>query len=388
MTRLLFVVAEDWYFRSHRLPLARAALAAGYEVGLATRVGAAGAALESEGIRLFPLARLNRGSLNPLREMAAIAELAAVYRRFRPAIVHHVALKPVLYGSLAARAAGVPVVVNALAGLGYMFESSGRRARWLRPAMYGVLRAATHARGGCVIVQNGADAETLVQRRVVSAERLRIVRGSGVDIKTYVPTPEPPGVPLVILPARLLWDKGVGEFVDAAQRLKRRGCKARFALVGAPDNHNPQAIDQATIDGWIAAGAVEWWGRRDDMPAVFARSTLVCLPSYFEGLPKALLEAAACGRAIVASDIPGCREIVRDGITGRCVPVRDAAALADAIEALLADAALRRHLGAGGRRIVENEFTDTAVAAQTLAIYASLTRNLEGRAALRACPPA
>jgi len=388
MKRLLFVVAEDWYFLSHRLPLARAAIAAGYEVGLATRVGQSGATLEAEGIRVFPLARLSRSSLNPLRELAGLAELVSIYRRFRPSIAHHVALKPVIYGSLVARLAGVRVVVNALAGLGYVFESAGRRARWLRPLMFGVVRMAVKSRHGCVIVQNDADARTLVARRVVPAERVRIVRGSGVDVGIYLPSPEPEGIPLVVLPARLLWDKGVGEFVAAAQLLRGRGCPARFALVGQRDPDNPQCIPQAQIDAWVESGAVEWWGRRDDMPDVYAQSNLVCLPSYFEGLPKALLEAAACARAIVATDIPGCREIVRHQINGRLVPVRDAAALADAMGALLADRPLRERQGASGRQIVVDEFTDTAVAAQTLSIYDALTQHDAARSELHVCPPA
>lgn len=371
MPKLLFLVTEDWYFCSHRLPLARAARAAGFEVVVATRVNEARhrAAIEAEGMRLIPLG-LRRGGHNPLHELAAIGEIARIYRRERPDIVHHVALKPVLYGSLAARLSGVPAVVNALAGMGFIFSSETRKARLLRPFVARAFRLLLNAGRSVLILQNPDDRQMLVAQGVVAAARVRLIRGSGVDIRRFAPTPEPVGVPpLVILPSRLLWDKGVGEFVAAARLLQSQGVAARCALVGDSDPENSAAIPDAQLAEWAASGVVEWWGRRDDMPQVFAQANIVCLPSYREGLPKVLLEAAACARALVATDVPGCREIVIDGHNGLLAPLRDVAGLAAAIRRLVEDAALRAELGRRGRALVEAELAEERVIEQTLAVY-------------------
>jgi glycosyltransferase involved in cell wall biosynthesis len=370
--RLLFLVTEDWYFCSHRLPVARAARDAGWRVSVACRVDRHRAEIEREGFHLIPLS-LSRRSLNPLREAAALREIAAVYRRERPDVVHHVALKPVLYGSLAARLAGVPGVVNAFAGLGHAFSSRDPRRRVLRALVSRLLRLALRGARSKVIVQNRDDADTLVRGRIMGREDIVLIRGSGVDLGRFTPKPEPAGDGLVVLPSRMIWEKGVGEFVEAAERLRRDGCKARFALVGEPDAENPAAVPVEKLKEWKAAGAVEVWGRRDDMPAVLAQSWVVCLPSYYgEGVPKSLLEAAASGRPIVTTDMPGCRDVVLDGETGLLVRPRDADGLARALKTLLADPDLRLRMGAGGRRLAEREFSEAKVAQETLAVYRSL----------------
>jgi len=370
--RLLFLISEDWYFWSHRLSLARAAVAAGYEVALATRVSRYQAAIEQEGIRVFPLQWFERASTMPGRELATIVELLRIYRTFRPDIAHHVALKPVIYGALVARLTGVPAIVSALAGLGFVFQSKSRTARILRPLVASAMRFTLNPRKGCVIVQNEADRRALIEQGLAAQERIEIIRGSGVDLAQFVATPEPEGLPIVVLPARMLWDKGVGEFVEAARILRAGGVRARFVLVGQPDRQNPHSVARSQLQAWVHEGAVEWWGLRLDMPAVLSHSSVVCLPSYHEGLPKVLLEAAACARPIVATDIPGCREIAHPGENALLVPVGQAQALADAIQALLADPQLRRDYGAAGRRIVEQQFTDQMVAQQTLTLYGRL----------------
>jgi glycosyltransferase involved in cell wall biosynthesis len=366
--RLLFLVSEDWYFVSHRLHLARAAQAAGFEVAVATRVGSFESLLEAAGLKVFPLS-LRRASRNPLREFAAVCEIVGIYRRFRPHVVHHVALKPSLYGSVAAMFARVPVVINALAGLGYVFTSAEAYARVLRPLVLAAFRVLFGRDNTRVILQNTDDRALLVGLGVVPEGRTSLVRGAGVDIETFHAVPVPGGVPQVVFPARMLWDKGLREFVDAARLLKGEGCEARFVLVGEPDPHNPASADEAVLRQWVADGLVEWWGRRDDMPQVFQGASVVCLPSYREGLPKVLLEAAACGRPIVATDVPGCREIVIPRQTGLLVPPRDPKALAEAIAHLLGDRDLSARLGANGRRLVEDHFSEEKVAYQTLAVY-------------------
>ncbi len=372
MKRLLLLISEDWYFWSHRLSLARAAVAAGYEVALATRVSRYREAIEQQKIRVYPLQWFQRASTMPGRELATMYELLRIYRDFRPDVAHHVALKPVIYGTLAARLTGVATIVNALAGLGFVFQSSARSARLLRPLVAGAMRFTLNLRNGSVIVQNDADRRALIDQRLVAAERIEIIRGSGVDLAQFVPTPEPQGVPIVVLPARMLWDKGVREFVEAARLVRAGGIAVRFVLVGRPDRQNPQSIPRSQLEDWTRDGAVEWWGLRLDMPAVLAHSTVVCLPSYHEGLPKVLLEAAACARPIVATDIPGCREIAHAGQNALLIPIGDAKALAQAIQSLLADAQMRHDFGTCGRRIVKQQFSDQMVAEQTLALYARL----------------
>jgi glycosyltransferase involved in cell wall biosynthesis len=275
-------------------------------------------------------------------------------------------MKPVLYGSLASRLAGIRGVVNALAGLGWSFSSRNWRARLLRPWIRLAFRALVSQ--GTVIVQNPDDA-AVVRDEGVMAERIRMIRGSGVDIECFRPQPEAEGQPRVVLPARMLRDKGVVEFVEAARLLRAQGSAARFVLVGDPDPENPASLSVAQLNAWRDEGIVEWETWRDDMPAVYQGAHVVCLPSYREGLPKVLLEAAASGRAIVATDVPGCREIVRQGDNGLLVPPRDARALAEALRKLVDDPVLRRRMGQRGRKIAETEFSVEKVIAETLAVY-------------------
>ena len=369
--KLLFLVTEDWYFCSHRLPPARAAQAAGYDIVVATRVGSRGADISAEGFKLIPI-DLQRRSRNPFRELTAIAQIVKIYLQERPDVVHHVALKPVLYGSLAACLVRGPAVVNALAGMGFLFSSSSRLASVLRAVVSRFFRVLLNAGRNLLILQNPDDEAMLVEGGLVAAKRVRLIRGSGVDIQRFASSPEAQTTPVVMLPSRMLWDKGVGEFVEAAQLMRTRGSAARFVLVGNGDPDNPASISEGQLKAWHDSGVVESWGHCGDMPATLAQAHIVCLPSYREGLPKVLLEAAACGKPLIATDAPGCREIVRHGENGLLVPLRDAAGLANAIECLLCDANLRHVMGQNGRRIVELEFSEAKVAQQTLAVYREL----------------
>lgn len=368
--KLLFLVTEDWYFCSHRLPLACAARDAGFEVSVATRVHSHGEKITAAGLHLIPL-RLKRSGRNPLRELAAINEIARIYRKIAPDIVHHVAMKPVLYGSLAAKIAGVPMVVNALAGMGYVFTSSKLSATLLRPLITQALRFLL--KNGRVILQNPDDRAALIAAGVLKEEQVRLIRGSGVDTSLFSFTPEPNNTPpLVVLPARMLWDKGVGEFVAAAQILKQDGVNARFALAGERDPDNPADIPLAQLQAWHGSGNVAWLGKQENMQALLAQANIVCLPSYREGLPKALLEAASSGRAIVATDVPGCREAVQHNGNGLLVAARDAGALAAALRLLIDNPPLRRQFGLRGREMAEQEFSVEKITAETLALYREL----------------
>lgn len=373
MTRpkLLYLVTEDWYFVSHRLALAKAAEAEGYEVSVVTRVDKHGDEIRDAGLNLIPIS-IHRSGLNPIGETRFLAQLIAIYRKVRPDIVHHVAMKPVLYGSLAARVTNVKCVVNAIMGLGFVFSSESPKARVLRPLVRRALASALGHANSRVIVQNEDDRRLLISGRLAPPNQIALIRGSGVDLEAYPLQPLPAGRPKVVLPARMLKDKGVLEFVEAARLLKRDGVDAEFVLAGAPDPLNPSSISDADIEGWVREGLVTYLGWRDDMAAVLASATIVCLPSYREGLPKALLEAAAIGRPIVTTNVPGCREVVRDGINGWLVPSRDAPALASALDEAIANPQLCATFGARNRELAEKQFAAEIIISQTLAIYSEL----------------
>jgi glycosyltransferase involved in cell wall biosynthesis len=369
--RLVFVVPELRYFLSHRMPLARAARAEGWSVAVAGPASPLRERLEDEGIGVHEIA-LPRSRNGPITEARGVLALARLYRAVRPTLVHHVAIKAVLYGSIAARFVGVPRVVNAIAGLGWSFTGDGLAARVARFGVTNGFRYALAHPRSLVIFQNPDDRATFVDRGVVAPDRVTLIRGAGVDIDTFVPTPVPTGIPIVLTMSRMLRDKGIVELVAASALLRERGVRCRMVLCGDPDPGNPTSIDGRQLDAWVREGLVEWWGHRSDQAAVLVQSTIVALPSYREGLPKALIEAAAAGRPIVTTDVPGCRDVVRHGVNGLLVPARDAGALADAIARLLADREGRERMGAAGREIAVREFSEAQVVAQTMRVYREL----------------
>jgi glycosyltransferase involved in cell wall biosynthesis len=375
--KIVYAVTEDWYFCSHRLPMALAAQAMGWDVVVATRVDRHGDEIRRHGFRLVDW-RLDRRSANPAHEARAVLQLAKLYWRERPDLVHHVALKPVLYGALAARLARVPAVVNALAGLGAAFISNSRRSRHLRRALLLAFRRLLDREGSRLLVQNEDDRALFLGQRIVAPERIALIPGSGVDAARFQPMAEPEGVPVAALVGRMLWDKGVGEAVEAARLLKTRGVALRVALVGRPDPANPRSIPEATLRAWQGEGLVEWWGHRDDMVEVWRQAAIGLLPSYREGMPKALLEAAACGRPLVATDVPGCRALVRPWVNGILVAKGDAAALADALATLAAAPAMRAQMGAAARDLILAEYSEERIRAQIQALYREMTERARG----------
>jgi len=368
---LLFLVTEDWYFVSHRLELARAAVARGYRVVVATRVGRHGAAIRAAGCELRPLGWRRSGN-TPFSHLQAYREIVALYREVAPTLVHHVALKPVLFGSAAAHRTGVPRVVNAIAGLGSGFTSRSWRSRGMRPLLAFLLRRALRGERQRVIVQNRDDMEVLIRSGIVSPAQVALVRGAGVEPSHYGP-PEPVAPPAVVLVGRMLWAKGVGDLVAAARAIRDRGIAARFVLVGDTDPDNASAVPRQQLERWHAEGVVTWLGHREDIPEVLRQAAVFCLPTrYGEGIPRSLLEAAATGLALVVTDAPGCREVVRDGETGVLVRPGDHAALVAALERVLVDPALRARLGRAARVAVEREFAVEGVIRQTLDVYRQL----------------
>ncbi|MEX0732988.1 MAG: glycosyltransferase family 4 protein [Aquisalimonadaceae bacterium] len=376
--RLLMVMNNPAFLISHRLPVAIAARDAGWEVHVATPHGDAVTQLRRYGFIHHTVA-FSRQGMRPDQEIRTWFRLVQLYRTIAPDVIHHVTIKPVLYGGLAARWAGVSAMVSAVSGLGYVFLASGWKAKLVRALVRRLYRLGLNHPNSRVILQNPDDRDLLIQAGALRDEQVVMIRGSGVDLQAFSATPLPSGVPIVMLPARMLWDKGVGEFVRAARLLREEGVKARFILVGDTDPGNPAAIPLDLLRAWRRDGEVEWWGHQDAMPATLSQASIVCLPSYREGLPKVLLEAAACGRPLVATDVPGCREPVIHEENGLLVPVRDCHGLADGLRTLLADRAMQVRMGAVSRLVAERDFSVDKVVAAHLDVYGKLLRERSPR---------
>jgi glycosyltransferase involved in cell wall biosynthesis len=367
--KLLFVVTEDWYFVSHRLPLAIAARENGYDVSIATRVTKHAATIENAGIRVIPFS-LSRRVGNPFAELLALIRL---YRQEKPDLVHHVALKPVLYGVTAARIAGVPAWINAIAGLGWMSAAKHGVAGLMRRMFRRTLTHTLNRGRSLTIVQNSDDA-AMLQASGVAPERLILIRGAGVDLEKFAPPAEPAqGTPVVVLASRMLWDKGPGLFVEAAGQVNANEIKARFVLIGDTDPGNPNSIPKETLRSWHGKNGVEWLGHCDDVASWYQRAHVACLPSYYgEGIPKSLLEALACGLPVITTDMPGCREVVQNEVNGLLVPPHDVGSLTKALQRLVSDASVRGAMGRQGRLLAEREFASSMVIDMTLSTYRRL----------------
>jgi glycosyltransferase involved in cell wall biosynthesis len=375
MSKIVLFANTDWYLYNFRLSLANALRDAGNEVVLLSPPGEYGAKLTALGYRWIPVP-MNRRSLNPARELSLVMWLARLLRKEKPDLVHGFTIKCAVYGSLSARLARVDARVNAIAGMGYVFSSRDMKARVLRPIVRGVMRLALRGSSSAVILQNPDDYSIFRDARIVDERAIRLIKGSGVNVERFKPAKErsDPQAPLrVVLAGRLLWDKGIAEYIEASRHLKNAGRTIRFILAGAQDAGNPAAIDEALLQGWIKEGLVEWRGHVSDMPGLYADCDVAVLPSYREGLPKSMIEAAACGLPLVITDAPGCREVVSvNGEDGLVVPVRDGLALANAIRLLDDDRALAFRLGIAARQKVLAEFDERIVITRTLDVYREL----------------
>jgi len=367
--KLLFVVTEDWYFCSHRLNLAVEAINAGFDVTVATRVTKHGNKILDAGIHLIPLTQMVRSGTNPINEIRCIKELVQVYKKVQPDIVHHVAMKPMLYGSIAAYFSKVKYKVQAISGFGFVFLSDTWKAKLLRFPVCRMLQMALCGKNTSVVVQNPDDAR-LAESLGVKKSNLHIIAGSGVDTHAFFPVQEPESDCIrVTLVARMLWDKGIGEFVEAIRLLKGNGLNIQAYLVGEPDDSNPASIPLSKLQEWQQSIGIQYEGRRSDIAKVWKESHIAVLPSYREGLPKSLLEAAACGRAMVATDVPGCRSVAIDNETGLLVQAKDAESLAFAIEKLVNNKELRLEMGENARKLIENEMSDQVINGQFIEFY-------------------
>lgn len=370
--RVIYLVTEDWYFISHRLPMARAARNAGFEVHVATRIDRHGAAIEAEGFHLHPVS-WRRGSLDPRDLVRVVREVRKLYRGLKPDLAHHVALPATVVGSLAA--IGLPVVcLNAMTGLGTMFINDTAKVRMARPIVRLALRRLLNRPRAAVLVQN-LDDRAVIERLGVNGERIAVIPGSGVDIDAMMPLPEPADPVTLAFVGRLVESKGIRTLLAAHERLGQRGRDIRLLIAGLPDPANPTSIPPREIEAWSRRPNVKVLGFVEDIAALWARAHIAVLPSYREGLPLSLLEAAACGRPLVATDVPGCREIACPGVNGFLVPLDDAEALADAIDRLALDPQLRRKFGKAGRELVELKFSSQRIGRDVVSLY----RRLLGR---------
>lgn len=369
--RLLFLVNNPAFFLSHRLPIALAAQAQGYDVHVATMDGPTVPIILGHGLKhhVIPMTRSGR---NPLQEVASLYAFWKLFRHVRPDIVHAVTIKPVLYGGIAARLARVPAYVAAVSGLGFIFMRREGGFDALRLAATQLYRWALGHRNSRVVFQNANDRWELRRAGVVQPGQTVMIRGSGVDLNAYSPAPEPQGAPVAIMVARLLTDKGVREFVQAARLTAGHPSGLRWVLVGAPDPGNPASISDEEFQRWQDENIVICMGEREDVVELYQNAHIAVLPSYREGLPRSLVEAAACGRAVVTTDVPGCRDAIEPGVTGLLVPVRNPAALADAVVALASDATRRQAMGAAGRKLAEEAFDINKVVQAHLDIYDQL----------------
>jgi glycosyltransferase involved in cell wall biosynthesis len=375
--KFMFFANTDWYLYNFRLSTALHLKKQGAEVVMLSPPGSFGARFAEQGIRWIKLPLMDRASLNPARELMTLRQMMRVLSDEQPDLLHNFTVKCAVYGALAARLTRVPAVVNAVAGMGYVFTSDAAMARALRPVVKVLMRGTLGAGNSRLILQNPDDAEAFIGAKLVPEGTIRLIRSSGVNTTRFAPTSpmtDSPRPLRVVLAARLLWEKGVREFVEAAALLKARGCDMEFLLAGAPDPGNPRSVNQKQVDEWVGTGLVQWLGHVDDMPALLRSVDVMALPSYYrEGVPKSLIEAAACGLALVTTNLPGCREVVNQhGVDGLHVEPRDAVSLADQLMKLDSDRVLLRRLGDTARRKALSDFDEQLVISRTLEVYDEL----------------
>ncbi len=366
MPKALLFANTDWYIYNFRLALAMELRSHGYEVVILSPPGNFHDRLRSNGFTWIPFP-LSRQGINPMGELRTLWQLFRIYRQVKPVIVHHFTIKPVIYGSLAAHILGIRGIINSITGLGHLFIDPGFMTRIIRSLAKVLYRVSL--RRTQVIFENPEDQDIFIQNRLLQPEQTHLILGTGVNIRKFQPSTKTDDIPLVLFSSRLLITKGIQEFIEAAQLLKKKGLKARFAVAGIPDPGNPASVQQEQIDLWQKSGAVEVWGWQDDMPSTLAKADIFCLPSYREGVPSALLEACASGLPIITTDVPGCRDVVTHEVNGLLVPPQNPQALAEAIERLLNDPNLRAEMGRAGRQLALDQFSLERIIEQTMVVY-------------------
>ena len=367
MKKILFIVNVDWFFISHRLPIALAAIKQGYEVHVACGITDKKTMLESLGLAVHPLT-LSRSGTGVFSEFKTLKQLFTIIKLVEPDITHSITIKPVLYGNIISRLLRVPTRVASISGLGYVFIASGIKAKFFRVFIALLYRSAL-SDAKTVIFQNSSDRDVLKKLGAIKTEQELFIRGSGVDLSLYPVFPEPKDKLVVMLVARLLIDKGVYEFVKAAEIIKAQVDNVRMVLVGSTDPGNPNSVTMQKIKSWVDADIIEYWGHSSEVATTMSKSNVIVLPSYREGLPKVLIEAAACGRAVVTTDVPGCRDAIEPNETGLLVDVKSASSLASGVLSLISNDNLRYKFAKNARKLAERDFNINDVVSMHLSIY-------------------
>jgi glycosyltransferase involved in cell wall biosynthesis len=374
--KLVMVINDPDFFLSHRKEIAVAAKKTGYQVIIASIPdGQSEKKILDLGLEFQPL-KFSRTGVNPLIEIWGLIHLWLLFWRFKPQLVHLVTIKPVLYGGLAARLAPVQSVVYAISGLGFIFSSQTLKAKILRPIISRLYAFSLGHKNSSIIFQNRDDRELLTTQANIADQKIEMIRGSGVDLNRFAHSPMPPTSPLIfVFAARLLLDKGIREFIEAARLLRTSYEAVEFWVIGAPDPKNPMSVQSTDLEEWKKEAKLVFWGHREDIPELFSRAHVVVLPSYREGLPKVLLEAQAAGRPVITTNAPGCRDAIELNVTGLLVPVNNARALALAMEGFIKHPQKMAEMGVAARALAERAFSVEGVVERHLEIY----RKLQGR---------
>jgi len=369
--KILFLITEDWAFISHRLHLAKYAKKMGHKVAVLCKINNGCSEINSTEINLYSW-NISRKSYNIFREFRTIRDTQNTLNDFSPDIIHAVGLKPVIYSFVASILTGSRNRVLALGGLGYLFSSKSLKAFFLLPFIKLAYKISFSFRNTILILQNNDDKKIILENQLINKSRIRIIKGAGVEENKFVPTLENEKDLKVLFPARMLWDKGIMEFVEIARKIKILNIDVTFILSGARDTHNPECVPLEKINEWVEDGLVEWLGHCENMSKIYSDVNIVCLPSYREGLPKSLLEACSCSRPVVAFDVPGCREVVVDGFNGFLVPFGDVEKMFQRVLQLLKSSALRKKMGLNGRKKILNEFSSASINKEVVNVWKEL----------------
>lgn len=368
MSKILFIVNVDWFFLSHRLPLATEIIKRGFETHLACTLTSKKSLFNKYGIITHDL-KMERSSISLISELIAFFRMKKIIDKVKPDIIHLISIKPIIFGGLISRMKRIKNVVISVSGLGYVYIGNDFKTRIIRLFISLLYRIAIQKDSFKIIFQNHDDLNVFLKMRAVKKNNTILIKGSGVDLFDFLPSVEPKGIPIVILVSRMLIDKGVREFSEAAKILKNRGKNIRMILVGCCDQGNPKTLKKEEIENWISKGYIEYWGYKDNISDIMKRSNIVVLPSYREGMPKSLLEAAASARAVITTNVPGCRDAIIPDVTGVLVPAKNAQFLADAIDDLINHPEKRCAMGKAGRKFAEESFDIRNVIDTHLRIY-------------------
>tara|TARA_A100001015_G_scaffold308309_1_gene405728 strand:- start:157 stop:1290 length:1134 start_codon:yes stop_codon:yes gene_type:complete len=372
--KILFLVNVDWFFVSHRLCIARAAVEKGYEVHVATTVTNQASIIKDSGLILHEL-QMSRSGSRIIGNLKTFIAIVQIFREVNPQLVHLVTIKPIILGGIAARFTKINGIIAAVSGLGSSFLDHGVLGKIKRLFIKIFYRISLSNLNVQVICQNQNDIDYVQKISKLPFSNFSLIEGSGVSLTKFKYSEDNNKIPKVIMASRLLRDKGVMEFVDAARLLKESKTNVKMILVGEPDLDNPSSITESQVISWEREGLLEYWGYQQDMESILEQSSIVVLPSYREGFPKILIEAAACGRAVITTDVPGCRDAIYNGVTGILVPEKNAIVLAHAIKKLALNPNLYKEMGKKGRKMAENRFDENNVISKHLEIYNQLVRH-------------